>query len=178
MRILIGYASKTGTTKTCVDMLCKELKTQDVTLADLDTQRPNPCEYDVVILGSSVRFGKARQSLCSYLQEHGAELCKMPHALFLCCGFGHEFERYVQKIFDRSLLDTSYATLNFGGYLKLEKAGLLEKTFLRWVRSEIRESEISDGEYTPTLPSILPENISMMASYTKRELVGIKEKQV
>ncbi len=178
MRILIGYASKTGTAKACAEMLGLGLKNQDVTLADLDTQRPSPCEYDVVILGSSVRFGKARQSLRAYLQEHGAELCKMPHALFLCCGFGHEFERYVQKIFEGTLLDTSFATLNFGGLLKLERAGLAEKMFLRWVRSQIRESEINDGEYTPTLPSILPENISMMASYTKRELSRMKQNQV
>ena len=178
MRILIGYASKTGTAKACAERLGEELKHQDVTLADLDTRNPNPCEYDVVILGSSVRFGRARQSLRAYLQEHGAELCEKPHALFLCCGFGHEFERYVQKIFDKSLLDSAYAALNFGGLLKLEKAGFWEKMILRWVRSDIRESEINDGEYTPTLPSILPENISMMASHTKRELSRIKQNQV
>ncbi len=178
MRILIGYASKTGTAKACAEMLCEELKGQDVTVADLDIQRPSPCEYDVVILGSSVRFGRARQSLRTYLQEHGAALCEMPHALFLCCGFGHEFERYVQNIFDKLLLDSAFAALNFGGLLKLERASVAEKMFLRWVRTQIRESEISDGEYTPTLPSVLPENISMMASYTRHELVKIKQKQV
>ena len=178
MRILIGYASKTGTAKMCAEMLREELKGQGVTVADLNSERPDPCEYDVVILGSSVRFGRARQALRTYLQEHGAELSEMPHALFLCCGFGHEFERYVQNIFDKSLLDNAFAALNFGGLLKLEKAGFWERMLLRWVRSEIRESEISDGEYTPTLPSVLPENISMMASYTRHELVKIKQKQV
>ena len=52
-----------------------------------------------------------------------------------------------------------------------------EQMFLRWVRTQIRESEINDGEYTPTLPSILPENISMLASHTRRELLRIKQNQ-
>ena len=177
MRILIGYASKTGTAKLCAEMLRDELKGQDVTVADLDDSCPNPLEYDLVVLGSSVRFGRARQSLTSYLQEHEEALCQMPHAFFLCCGFGHDYERYVQKIYSKKLLESAFCAINFGGLLKLDHASRMEKLFLRWVRSEIRESEINDGEYTPTLPSILPENISMMASHARHELMRIKQKQ-
>ena len=175
MRILIGYASKTGTAKLCAEMLRDELKSQDVTVADLDEMRPSPLEYDVVILGSSVRFGRARQSLRSYLQEYEREIGQMPHGLFLCCGFGHDYERYVQKIYDKKLLESAFCALNFGGLLKLDQTSRMEKLFLRWVRSEIRESEINDGEYTPTLPSILPENIAMMASHTRHALMRIKQ---
>jgi hypothetical protein len=35
------------------------------------------------------------------------------------------------------------------------------------MRASILESEINDGEYTPTLPSILPENIEKMETYVR-----------
>jgi len=54
MRILIGYASKTGTAKICAEMLCEELRGQEVTVADLEREQPSLQEYDVVILGASV----------------------------------------------------------------------------------------------------------------------------
>ena len=170
MNILIAYASKTGTAADCAKRLKEELSGQNVTLADLERETPDLAGYDVVVLGSSVRFGKARPKFREYLKAKGEELMGMSHGFFLCCGFGHEFERYAEKAFDGELGKTAFATLNFGGLLKLPRASFAEKVFLHWVRSDIRETEIEDGEYTPTLPSVLPENISMMASFVRREM--------
>ena len=177
MKVLIGYASKTGTAKSCAESLQKELRGQTVTVADLERESPELREYDLVILGSSVRFGKARPKFTEYLRSHKGELMEIPHGFFLCCGFGHEFERYEKKIFDAKLLDTAFSSLNFGGVLRLPNASRLERLFLRWVRSDIRNSEIEDGEYTPEMPDVLPENISMMASCVRRELAIIKKRK-
>ncbi len=170
MKILIVYASKTGTAASCAERLREELHGGNVTLADLEQEPPDLAGYDVVVLGSSVRFGKARPRFREYLNEKREELLGIPHGFFLCCGFGHEFERYSEAIFDGELGASAFAMLNFGGLLKLPNAGFFEKLFLRWVRTDIRESEIEDGEYTPTLPGILPENISMMASFVRNQL--------
>ena len=174
MKILIGYASKTGTAKSCAERLKAELKRKDAVLADLERETPNLRDYDLVVLGSSVRFGKARSKFNEYLKANKSALMEIPHGFFLCCGFGHEFERYESKIFDRKLRDTAFASLNFGGVLKLPNAGKMERLFLRMVRSEIRSSEIEDGEYTPVLPDVLPENIAMMASRVRGEIGSIK----
>ena len=176
MKILIGYASKTGTAKACAERLKAELRRRDVTVADLELETPDLREYDLVVLGSSVRFGRARPKFNEFLKVNRGALMEIPHCFFLCCGFGHEFERYEGKIFESKLRSTAFASLNFGGVLSLQNGGLFERAFLRWARAEIRKSEIEDGEYTPVLPDVLPENISMMASYIRRELGLIKNK--
>ena len=42
------------------------------------------------------------------------------------------------------------------------------------MRSSIMENEIEDGEYTPSLPGILPETIEKLATYTKEEVIRKK----
>ena len=101
----------------------------------------------------------------------------MPHGLFLCCGFGHNFEEYAEKQFPKELRETAFELLSFGGYLKLERAGLWERLLLYRIRVDIRESEIDDYEFTPTLPGILPENVSRMATAVKEAMRRLKDQQ-
>ena len=174
MKILIAYASKTGTAKKCAEYLAEQLKNQQVTCVDLEHRTPDPADYDVVVLGSSVRFGKIRPALKRYLEQHEEILRQMPHGLFLCCGFGHDFEEYAKRQFAAELRETSFATMNFGGYLKLEKPSLWERYYLYRVRVAIRESDFDDYEFTPALPSLLPENISRMATAVREALRELK----
>jgi len=175
MKILIAYATKTGTTKHCAEYLQSQLEGLQVEVADLERAFPEPTDYDAVILGSSVRFGRIRPSLKQYLKKYGEVLKALPHGLFLCCGFGHEFDEYAERQFSAELRDTAFAVMNFGGLLKLEKASPWERFLLYRVRCMIRESEIDDLEYTPTLPGLLPENISRMASAVRNWLAMKKQ---
>lgn len=168
--VLIAYSSKTGTVETCVRMLEAELKGLQVTLADLDKETPDISAFDIIVFGSSIRFGKLRPSAARFLKVYADRMAEKPHGLFLCCGYGHEFEEYSKRLFPQELRASAFAVLSFGGKLKLERASIPEKLFLHHVRSAILESEIDDGEFTPTLPGILPENISMMASALRRTL--------
>ena len=170
MKILIAYATKTGTVTKCVESLKTELHGLDVTVADLEVEHPDPADFDMVILGSSIRFSRIRKALNSYLQTNGEAVKKMPHGFFLCCGFGHEFERYAETQLGAELTDSAFAVMSFGGLLKLEKTSFWERYFLFRVRCMIRESEIDDQEYTPALPSVLPENISRMATAVREAL--------
>lgn len=171
MKALIAYTSKTGTAAECAELLREELHGADVTLADLSVTRPDPRDFDAVIVGGSIRYGKVPKALQSYLQEWQTELEDTLHGLFLCCGAGHGFEEYRDKVFSRRMTERAFAVLNFGGRLKLKKAGLFERILLHTARSRIFENEMELGEYTPTLPDILPENISRMAS-ALREAYG------
>ena len=99
MKILIAYASKNGSTRDCVLRLAERMHHADVTLADLEKSTPSLDPYDVVVFGSSVRFGKLLPPATRFLKEHKHQLLQKKLALFLCCGYAHEYEYYLQKLF-------------------------------------------------------------------------------
>lgn len=55
MKVLIAYAGKTGTTQRAVKLLSEQFS--NVVLRDLTVGRPNPEDYDAVIVGGSIRMG-------------------------------------------------------------------------------------------------------------------------
>lgn len=167
MKILIAYASKTGTAAECAERLARELQGADVTLADLSVERPDPTGFDAVIVGGSIRYGKLHAALRDCLTERADALAAVPHGLFLCCANGHEFEEHRDRLLPRALCESAFAVLSFGGRLKLARASLWERFLLHTMRSRIVENEMEVGEYTPAMPDILPENISRMAAATR-----------
>lgn len=170
MKILIAYASKNGTVKECVDRLCKGLSGLDVTVADLAKTTPNVSEYDLVVTGASVRFGRLLAPERKFLKENREVLTQKTLCLFLCCGMAHEYEYYRENLFPKELRDAACQNLYFGGSLRTDGLPFFDKLIVRSVRSSIMESEIEDGEYTPSMPGILPENIERMATYIRMKL--------
>ena len=171
MKILIAYASKNGTVLECVNRLCKCLSGLDVTVADLDREQPNVSEYDLVVTGASVRFGRLLAAERRFLKEHSAALEQKTLCLFLCCGLAHEYEYYREVLFPKALVRCAYQNLYFGGSLRTDRLSFFDKIAVRYLRSSIMESEIEDGEYTPSMPGILPENIERMAAYIRMKLL-------
>ena len=90
----------------------------DVTLVNLEEESPKLELYDVVVFGSSVRFGKLLPPATRFLKEHHKALLQKKLALFLCCGYAHEYEYYLQKLISKDLLEHSLQTLYFGGTLQ------------------------------------------------------------
>lgn len=176
MKILIAYASRNGTVAECVRRLREHLKNVDVTLADLSLETPDAAQYDIVITGSSVRFGKLLKPERMFLEGQKEILLQKSLALFLCCGYAHEYEYYREKLFPKELSDHAYQNLYFGGSLRKEGLGFFDKMVVRSMRSAIIESEIDDGEYTPSLPAILPENVEILATYTRLEIAKRMDK--
>ena len=170
MKILIAYASRNGSTQSCAERLKALMHHADVTLSSLETEAPDPTQYDVIVFGSSVRFGKLLPSATRFLKTHRDVLLQKKLALFLCCGLAHEYEYYLKKLFARELLEHSLQTLYFGGSLRKDGLSLFDRWIVRSMRASIFENDIDNGEYTPTLPSILPENIDKMATYLKESM--------
>ena len=170
MKILIAYASKNGTTQGCVNRLEKALTGLDVTVVNLEEQIPNTTEYDLVIAGSSVRFARLLSPMRRFIKDQKEVLKEKKLFLFLLCGIAHEYEYYRNVLFPKDLLDSALETVYFGGTLRTEGHSFFERCIIRSIRSHIMESEIDDGEYTPSLPGILPENIDRLATYVREEL--------
>ena len=171
MKILIAYASKNGTVKECVNRLSRALDGLEVTVADLNQKTPSVSEYDLVVTGSSVRFGRLLKAERRFLKEQCEALQNKTLCLFLCCGLAHEYEYYRENLFPKALRDHAYQNLYFGGSLRPDGLSLFDKLMVKAIRSSIAESEIEDGEYTPSMPGILPENIERMATYIRMKLI-------
>ena len=163
MKILIAYDSGNGTVKTAVDRLVQPLKALDVTVVSLNEALPSPVEYDIIIIGASVRFGKLRKAARKYLQENESILKQKTLGLFFCCGLIEEQDYYAEKLFSPALREAAFHLAFFGGSLNTEGLRFLDKMLVRSMRSSLFEKEMDDGNYIPNLPYILPENIDGMA---------------
>ena len=175
MKILIAYASRHGSTKSCVERLAQALNNADVTCVNLEEAQVDPTAFDTVVFGSSVRFGKLLPSANAFLKTYRDILMQKTLALFLSCGYAHEYEYYLEKLFPAQLRNASISTLYFGGSLRKDGLSFLEKIVVRSMRSSIFENDIDNGEYTPTLPSILPENVDKMATVIREKLKNAKK---
>ena len=170
MKILIAYATKTGTTEECAHRLAACLSALSPTVARLGKEPLHPEEYDMVLLGSPIRFGKLLPEMRRFLREQEHALCDRRIGVFLCCAFSQDFDRYYETLFPESVRARAFTHLNFGSSLRREGLSLFDRLMVRAMRSYLIESDIEDGEYTPTLPSLLPENIEVMAAHVREEI--------
>ena len=170
MRILIAYASKHGTAQICVERLMSRWEGLDVTAVNLDCETADPADYDVVVFGSSVYFGRLRPSARNFLEAYEAVLAQQVTALFLCCGLTAEAEYYKKKLFSASLRESAFDVVFFGGSLATHGLSFLEKLVVRSMRSALYEESMDNGDYSaPSLPGILPENIDKLATSLRKE---------
>lgn len=169
MNILIAYSSKHGDTAECVKRLSKALGELPHTLCDLDREVPKPEQYDMVILGSSVYFGKLRPAVRTFMREHSRVLAEKKLGLFFVGGLAHEAEFYRNSLFPPELRERAFQNVYFGGTLSKTGRSFWERMLLRSIRSSILENEMDEGEYTMTLPGILPENIERMATFIREQ---------
>ncbi len=175
MKVLIAYAGRNGSTEECVQRLSQLLPHHEVTLCDLFCEIPTLSSYDLCVVGGSVRFAKLQKPLRRFLKQESDSLRKMPFALFFLCGLPHEMEYYFDVLYDKSLCRDAFALTYFGGSLKTDGLKLFDKLMVKSLRAAIAESDIEDGEYTPTMPGILPENIEKLASEIRLQLSRIEK---
>ena len=169
MKILIAYDSKTGTARECAEMLGGHFKGHDVCLFDLRRGRPSLDEYDLAVIGGSVRMGKLPKVLNAFVKEEKDKIATMPHAFFICCCIPESAENYIKKGIPSELLKGAVATDNFGGELRPERHRGLEKFFVILARKNIQGGNSVDypNEFK-TMPAILPDSISAFADKIKK----------
>ena len=163
MRILIAYATKSGTAKEGAELLASLLQNHEVVLADLEKTEPVAGDFDYIVLGGPIRMGKAHKALRRYLAAHTGELAQVPHTLFLCCCFADQFENYLDRVFAPELLESADKTVYFGGVLDISKQRGFDRLLARMMRNAIRESEEDEA----MLPGFLPEHIRILADHLR-----------
>ena len=147
------------------ELLAAELSRHEVTLVDLAAERPDPSQFDYVVLGTSIRMNRPIRSVRRYIEKQEKALCTVPHTLFLCCAFPDQFEHYLGVAYTRALIDTAEECLYFGGDLTLSRQRGLDKLLTRMIRNSILESEEEDA----VLPTLLPEHVRTLADYLRKK---------
>ena len=174
VKILILYATKNGATRECAEMLTEKLeKKHDVTVVSVreaDTL-PSPKDFDVAIIGSSVRMGAINKRIRKYIKANVDALSQMHTAVFLCCGNADNFDEYVALSLPKRL-ELSLGAHYFGGEMKPEKLHGIDKLIIKMVRSSIHDKNFENSSLDQIpLPELLPENIERLCDAI-RDLIG------
>ena len=168
MKLLILYATKSGTTKTCADLLAREFPRGSVEVLPV-ARAESFDDYDFVILGASVRLGKLHKDMRSFLQKNAEKLPAGRTGCYYCCGLAGDADRYDEKLYPESVLKKSFAVMTFGGELRSEKQkGLFDRLFVRYFRSlALGGGDNGEAREDIALPSIAESNIHVFAEKIK-----------
>lgn len=137
MKILIVYATKSGTTEDCAKEIKKELN-QDVDLINLNSKYVNNINnYDVIIIGTPIYAGNINSKVKSFCTRN-IEKLKSKNLYFYTCGLSTDEEafKYLSNSISKELIDKSKKISHFGGELRPEKLGI----FLGFIASKMLES--------------------------------------
>ena len=173
MKLLIAYATKTGTTKACVDMMAEHFAYHDVTLFDLANGAPQIADFDAIIIGGPIRMNKMDARVKKFVEDNWTVLRDKLYALFLCCGFNENAEFYFSKNFTEDILEGSVFNTGVGGEMKLEKQKGMDKFITRMVLRHIKShNQNFERDYDIQMPAILPDSIRLLADTVKRNYVA------
>ncbi len=164
MKALIIYASRTGVSRHCCEILCERLcPTFECECCDISKNPPSPEGFDAVVIGGSIRMSRLDKRLKAYMRLHASALSRIPCAVFICCGYTESFEDYVHFQVPKALTP-SLGFHCFGGELKPDRLHGFDKLVVKRMRASIVEEDFeSPNPESSPLPEIVPENIWRLA---------------
>lgn len=152
MKTLIIYATKHGTTRTCVEMLSSQLA-GEVMMLDLKEQKTIDMDpYDTVVLGGAIHAGRLDAKIRSFALEHKDMLLKKKLGLFIC-GMEEKEEEIKKQLslnYPEDLLTHAVVKTSFGGQLLFSRMAPLTRWFMQKMSKskedikKIRSSAIND----------------------------------
>lgn len=136
MKKVIVYASKTGTTEKCANLIAKEIK--DVTIVNIEEQNVDINQYDLVMIGTPIRIGFIHKKVKQLIKNNFELLKTKKTAYFICCGFSENEKQYYEQNIAKELLDKSIIYTTFGGEMNLEKQKGFDKVIVKMVSKNIK----------------------------------------
>ena len=168
-KILIVYATKTGSTATAAQLLCDRLRGREATLCTTDAPEADPTAYDIVVIGGCIRYGKLYKPVREYLQKWDAVLAEKQTGYFLLCGYPDSVEEYYEKVLTGEQAERAFSLACFGGEMVPAHAkNLWDKLVLKIQRDNILGGgNNGDQREDMVLPTISEENIAQFAGQLK-----------
>lgn len=144
MKNLIIYETKHGTVEHAVSLLADRLEGQTRTARISDGSIPPLDEYDTVILGGSIYFGKIQKALSTFMAKHTDELLQKRLGLFICGAHPDpaEREKELRDAFPEKLRKHALAKEVFGFQIHFQSLNRLEKSI---AKSILRQKEDKEG---------------------------------
>lgn len=140
MKTLIAYATKSGFTERCAQMLRERLG-QDVDMANLSKDPSvNPADYDCIAIGGSIYAGKTQPELTKFCQDNMDTLLGKKLGLFLCCANLDQVDQQMATSFDARLTEHAVAREHLGYEFNLETMNFAMKMIVRAV-AKVKKSE-------------------------------------
>ena len=148
MKVLIAYAGKTGTTARAAHLLAKHF--DDAVITDLAKETPDPTRFDVVIIGSAIRFGMVMKPVRLWLTKNWDTLKGQKKALFICNGFIEQAPQILKDNYSLELRNSSIIVDSFGGEMDPSKLGGMDRFFVRMVINKMRANK-GGKDFVPVL---------------------------
>lgn len=131
MSILIAYATKNNTTRTCANLLFEKLPHADI--VNLSSKQPDISEYDTIIIGSNIRFNYINDDVKKFIGNNIDLLMTKRVAIYICCGFSEKSNQYILHNFPRKLLDKCLCVECFGGTFNVKPYRIYDKFVMKTV---------------------------------------------
>lgn len=154
MNTLILYASKSGTTEKCSQLLANKL--ENTYIMNLEKETPSTLDYDTIIIGGSIHYGTLNKAVTTFIKKNLDTLLTKKIGLFLCCGLKNEVEKHFLTNFPKALLDIAVDIEYFGGEFQPESLSGLDKVIGNIIR-------LTNKDLKEHPPEIITANIDRMA---------------
>ena len=138
MKTIIIFTSKYGCTEKAAELLKSRLGGKVDVVNLIRAQEPSLADYDMVILGGSIYFGKIQKEMTAYISKITPELEKKRVGLFICAGNKEQAAQVLHKSFPSELLHEAAAAEVFGDEIYYDKLSLMDKFVIRMVKGKER----------------------------------------
>ncbi len=119
MKTIIVYATKSGATLECAELLMSKLP--DSKIVSVKEKIINILDYDTIVIGSGVRMGKIYKPIRKFIEKNLDVLIEKKTALFICNGDPLSVEPTINKCIPRELIDSTICIKSFGGKMPFRK---------------------------------------------------------
>ena len=151
-RLAVIYSTREGHSAKVAEYVGERLRRSDhheVTMFTLAAAPRSVAEYDAIVIGGSVHFGRYERDLVEFARQHSRELTALPSAFFSVSGsagsdvepYASESAGYVADFIDATGWNPDVVGI-FAGAIKYTQYGFIKKRVMR--RIARREGEPTD----------------------------------
>lgn len=120
MRLLIAYSDKNGTSKKTAELLKAVVGTGD--LWEIGEKEPDaPENYDILLVGGSIRMGGYNKKLKKFLKTNAALLASKKTGYFINCAFPENRDEHFERNIPENLRNSAFGLYCFGGEMDIAK---------------------------------------------------------
>jgi menaquinone-dependent protoporphyrinogen oxidase len=146
MKTLILYSSYHGTTEKVARLIQRNFLTEYTQVSSLHKSKISLAEYETVIIGGSIRYGKIQPIVRDFCEENTHELVQKRLGLYICCMNRVSAPQVFDMAYPEILRQHAVACGIMGGEVLLEKMNFFEKAILRLVNGT--KQSVSKIDYT------------------------------